>query len=176
MSRHLCLESQIDLNNAETKFKLKKRKMEKKVVQPMTVIKYSMETTMSTLIQDIGTIPCELEAKIIELGLEATGPHTWVYFCCDGSADKPFILDIAVPVKEEKGNAGKFKFERLPKFQCVVTEHKGPWSDLAKTYEKFVPEVLANGLQMSGFSREIYHFIDPENQKNCVTEIQIGIN
>ena len=150
--------------------------MEKKVVQPMTVIKYSMETTMSTLIQDIGTIPRELEAKVTELGLEATGPHTWVYFCCDGSADKSFILDIAIPVKEEKGDAGKFAYEKLPEFQCVVTEHKGPWSELAKAYEKFVPEVLAKGLQMSGFGREVYHLVDLENQQNCVTEIQIGIN
>ena len=150
-------------------------KMEKKIVPPMTVIKHSMETTMATLIQDIGEIPRELDAKIVELGLEATGPHTWVYFCCDGSADAPFKLDIAIPVKEAKGDAGRFSFEQLPEFTCVVTEHKGPWSTLMKTYEQFVPEILKSGIQMSGFSREIYHLCDFVNPENCITEIQIGI-
>lgn len=150
--------------------------MERKTIQPITVLKYSMETTMSTFLQDIGTIPQEIDAKINELGLEPTGPHTWNYFCCDGSPDKPFMLDIAVPVKEGKGETGKFKIDSFPEFVCVVTEHKGPWSELGKTYEKFIPEVLKNRLQMSGFSREIYHLVDLENQENCVTEIQIGIS
>lgn len=150
--------------------------MERKTIQPMTVLKYSMETTMSTFLQDIGTVPQEIDAKINELGLEATAPHTWNYFCADGSPNKPFILDIAVPVKEEKGDAGKFTFATFPELICVVTEHKGPWSELTKTYERFIPEISKNGIQMSGYSREIYHLVDFENQENCVTEIQIGIS
>ncbi len=149
--------------------------MEKKKVAPMTVIKYSMETKIDTFIKDIGEIPRELEAKIIELGLEVTGPHTWIYWGCDGADEKPFILDIAIPVKEMKDNSDKFKYEQLPEFNCVVTYHKGPWSELAKTYEKFVPEILKSGNQMSGETREIYHLADFNNPLNCVTEIQIGI-
>lgn len=150
--------------------------MEKKTVLPMTVIKYSMETSLRTFHQDIEGIPLEIEEKVRELELETTGPHTWVYFGADGNIDKPFVLDITIPVKEAKGDSGKFRFEQLPDFECIVTEHKGAWSDLGRTYEQFVPEVLKSGNQMSGFSREVYHLVDLENQENCVTEIQIGIS
>lgn len=150
--------------------------MKKKTVSPMTVIKYSMKTSLRTFHQDIDGIPREIEEKAAELGLETTGPHTWVYFGANGDIDNPFVLDITVPVKEAKGDGGKFRFEELPEFDCVVTEHKGPWSDLEKVYRQFVPEILKSGNQMSGFSREVYHVVDLENQENCVTEIQIGID
>lgn len=150
--------------------------MEKKIVQPTTVATYSLETTVQTMARDIGTVPNALEAKVIELGLEATGPQTWMYFGCDGSAEKPFWLDLAIPIKDEKGDAGKFTFDKFPEFQCVATVHKGPWTHMAQTYDRLVSYVLENGLQMTGFNREVYLLADFENPNNCETEIQIGIN
>lgn len=149
--------------------------MNKKSTQPIQVLKYSMETTMATFLQDVGEIPCKIEAKITELGLTPTGPHTWVYSGCDGCESKPFHLDICVPIAEKKGDAGIFEFDVLPEFDFVGTEHKGAWSELAKAYEAFVPEVMKNGFTMTGVGREIYLLCDFKNPANCVTEIQIGV-
>lgn len=149
--------------------------MNKKTIQPMTVLKFTMQTTMATFLQDIGDIPCKIEAKITELGLTPTGPHTWVYSGCDGCEGSPFMLDICVPVDQKKGDAGMFSFDVLPEFDCVSTDYPGPWSELAKAYETFIPEVTKNGFTMSGVGREVYRVCDFENPANCITEIQIGV-
>lgn len=113
------------------------------------------------------------KGKRIRIGVN--WPHIWEYIGADGQPETPFTLRMCLPVKETIGETGGFQFAELPEIQAVTTEHKGAWADLKDTYCAFVPEIMQNGLKMTGLTREVYHVVDMENQEKCVTEIQIEV-
>lgn len=152
---------------------LKSQAMEKKKVEKMTVIKYSLETKMSTMITDVGNSASEIAVKATELGLEITGPQIWQYTGSDGKDDTPFTLDICLPIKEAKGDPGKFSFHELPEYNCVAEIHKGPWNNLSNTYQKMMGEMTRKGIVPRWTCREVYITCDFENQENCITEVQM---
>ena len=149
--------------------------MEKKNIEKTTVLKYTMTTTLATIATDPGEVPNEIVAKAQELGLEILGPQIWQYNGVDGQPNSEFKLDICLPVKEAKGDAGKFSFDVLPAITCVSVIHKGPWSELENTYNRLFGEISRNGIIPTDSSREVYHVCDHENETNNVTEIQLII-
>jgi len=149
--------------------------MEKKTVQKVNVLCISLDTKITTLMQDTGTLPNELIEKAMELGLEITDPQIWVYDGCDENPNTPFELTIAIPVAQSLGYTGKFRFAEFPEMNCISEIHKGPWAKLGETYQKLMPAIMQQGLVYTGTSREVYHICDFENQENCITEIQIEI-
>ena len=149
--------------------------MEKKSVEKTTVMMYSLNTTLGTMVTDFSKIPSEIEIKAQELGLETTGPQVWQYIGADGKPDTKFQLDICLPVKEAKGDAGKFRFEVLPAITCISNIHKGSWSSLGNTYERMFGEITRKGIQPANICREIYHHYDMENEAVNITEVQVVI-
>ncbi|MBN1769517.1 MAG: GyrI-like domain-containing protein [Prolixibacteraceae bacterium] len=149
--------------------------MEKKTLQPVNVLTYALSSTLKTIVADSGNIPNELMAKASELGLEVTGPQIWDYYGADGRPDTKFKLKICVPVREVKGDPGKFTFEVLPEITCISEIHKGPWSQLGNTYHRIFGEMSRKKLSPTGANREIYINCDFENEENNVTEVQIVV-
>ena len=149
--------------------------MEKKTVQKTTVLCYSLNTSLKSMVSDIGNLPDELMAKAAELKLEIAGPQIWVYDGADGNPATTFELTIAVPVNSVKGNPGRFRFAEFPEFNCVSETHLGSWAKLGETYQKLMPAIVPQGLSYTGTSREIYKVCDFEKPENCVTEIQIEV-
>jgi effector-binding domain-containing protein len=149
--------------------------MVKKTVQKTTVLCYSINTSLKTMMADTGNIPNELVEKALEIELEIAGPQIWVYDGADGNPNTPFELTIAIPVGKTTGEPGKFRFAEFPEINCISEIHKGPWAKLGETYQKLMPAIMQQGLTFTGISREVYHVCDFENQENCITEIQIEV-
>ncbi len=149
--------------------------METKLISEMKALTYTLETTLTNMMADTGNLPNEIVEKATSLGLELAGPQVWAYENCYGEKDKPFQLTIAQPVAEEKGYPGKFRFEKLPDMKAFTTIHKGAWSKLGDTYMQMMQEMEKKELQFTGYSREVYHHCDFENQENSITEVQVGI-
>jgi len=147
--------------------------MEKKNVEKITVLKYTLKTSIAAMSTDIGNTANEMMAKATELSLEITGPQIWQYDGSDGKPDTKFTLDICVPIKEAKGNAGKFVFAELPEFTCISEIHKGPWNTMMNTYQRILGEMSRKGMMPGNICREIYTVCDFVNQENNVTEIQM---
>ena len=149
--------------------------MEKKTVQKTNVLCISLDTTLKSMMNDTGNLPNELVEKAIELQLEIEGPQIWVYDGADGNQATPFELTIAIPVNKPTGDPGKFRFAEFPEINCISEIHRGPWANLGETYHKLMPAIMKQGLTFTGITREVYHICDFENQKNCVTEIQVEV-
>ncbi|HPR32406.1 MAG TPA: GyrI-like domain-containing protein [Prolixibacteraceae bacterium] len=149
--------------------------MEKKNVEKQNVLMASLTASLATLTQDIGNVPNELMMVAEELGLEITGAQIWQYVGSDGQPDTRFRLDICLPVKEKKGDPGKFRFEVLPEFSCISEIHKGAWSNLGNTYQRLMGEMTRKSIFPTGTSREIYQNCDFDNPENCITEVQVEI-
>jgi effector-binding domain-containing protein len=150
--------------------------MERKNVQETTVLTYSLSTKLSAIKTDVGEIPSEIVTAALNLGLEITGPQIWEYLGADGNPDTSFKLNICLPVKEAREDAGKFRFTVLPQANCVSEIHKGSWSTLGNTYQRLFGEISRKGIVPTDTCREVYHVCDFENEANNVTEIQVVIN
>jgi len=154
---------------------LKLNAMEKKSVGKTTVLMYSLKSSLASMTQDVGDITNEMMAVATKLGLEITGPQIWQYSGSDGQPNTKFTLEICIPVKEAKGDPGKFKFVTLPEFKCISEIHKGPWNKLGNAYQRIMGEITRKSISITGVSREVYITCDFVNQENCVTDVQMEI-
>lgn len=150
--------------------------MEKKNVEKIQVLMFSIKSTLATIATDPGNAPMEIMQKAEELGLEVTGPQIWQYRNVDGNPNTTIDVDICVPIKEAKGDSGKFKFDVLPAITCIAEIHKGAYSQLTNTYNRIFGEMTRKGIAMGTASREVYTVCDFENQENCITEVQVIIS
>lgn len=158
-------------------FNLKKSNaMEKKKVEKQQVLMMSIQSSLATIATDPGNIPMEIIQKAEALNLEITGPQIWQYRNVDGNPTTTIDVDICVPVKEAKGDPGKFKFAVLPAINCISEMHKGAYATLTNTYNRIFGEMARKGIPMGTASREIYTVCDFEKQDNCITEVQVIIN
>lgn len=139
------------------------------------VLKTSLSTTLEKLVSDTGSISESLMQKVSELNLEIGTSLVWQYRNCDGRPDTVFDLEMCIPIKEMKGDSSPFQYSSLKEFKCIATTHHGSWSRLSSCYEKLMGFLYSNKYNYTGISREIYHVCDFENQDNCITEVQVGI-
>jgi effector-binding domain-containing protein len=149
--------------------------MEKKNLEKVNVFMFTLQSSLATMGTDIGDITDQMIAKANELGLEITGPQIWQYTGSDGKPDTKFKLDICLPIKEAKGDAGKFKFGVLPETTVVSEIHNGAWDKLGNTYMKVIGEMTRKAMFPTMVTREVYTVCDFVHPENCVTEIQIEI-
>lgn len=150
--------------------------MEVKAVKPQKIFYYSEVTTMKDLQKVTKREIDTMYTEAGKLGLKETGPMQFIYYGCDDKMDTRFILEIAMAVDQEIPYKGKYKFKELEGFTCACAIHKGNINKIGETYEKFMPELVKSGKQMTDQSREVYHkWISTESSEN-ITEIQIGIS
>lgn len=149
--------------------------MKVKAVKPINFIFYRTETTVANLI-NLLPIAMELFREAIALNLHVTGPVHWHYFGFTGEIEKPFTLEIALPVSAIVSHYdGKLHFKRTELFKCISTIHEGGWLELPAAYDKLLKFANENKLELTAANRELYINVDFENPDANVTEIQIGI-
>jgi effector-binding domain-containing protein len=150
--------------------------MQIKAVKPISFLFFRTETTISELTRFI-PIGQELFKEAVLHKLFITGPVHWHYFGFSGDANKPFTLEISLPVGGVEGEYdGQFHFKRTEPFKCVSYIHEGGWLDIPQSYGKMLEFISQQRLQPNAVNREIYVNTDFKDPQANVTEIQIGVN
>ncbi len=150
--------------------------MELKTIAPVTVACANLRTTLLRIGESAGTVPAMIAQELAKQSISCAGAQIWQYDGCDGVPQTEFALKITIPVNETGTGTDTVQFETLPQFACISTVHRGGWDKLKDVYCEIFAYIGQNGLQINGFTREVYLHCDFENADNCVTEIQIGIN
>jgi hypothetical protein len=150
--------------------------MQIKAVKPINFLFFRTEASIPELAQYL-LVGQELFREAVAYNLTITGPVHWHYIGFEGDVNKPFILEIALPVGEvPEAYDGKFHFKRTDPFKCVSVIHEGNWLDMPQSYGKLMQFIEANHLTPLASNREIYVNADFKHPEANVTEIQIGIN
>lgn len=150
--------------------------MQIKAVKPINFLFFRTEASVPELVKYL-SIGQELFKEAVAYNLPITGPVHWHYFGFEGDVNKPFTLEIALPVGEvPEAYDGKFHFKRTEPFKCVSAIHEGNWQDMPQSYGKLMQFIEANHLTPLASNREIYVNADFKHPEANVTEIQIGIN
>jgi effector-binding domain-containing protein len=149
--------------------------MEQKQIDSIRVLKYTLHSTLKSLLADTGQIPMELMQKAAEFGVDPLTPQIWQYSGSDGNPETKFQLDICLPIADAAGDPGKFQVDQLSSFKCLAHLHRGAWSNLGLTYQNMMSEMASSELTPTFTSREVYLKCDMENEANCLTEVQIEV-
>lgn len=146
-----------------------------KQVQPISFLFFRTETTLGELAKFFHVAP-ELYAEASKHKLSITGPIHWHYFGFMGDVNKPFMLEISLPVSEALAEYdGQFHFKRTEAFKCISMIHEGNWLAMTGSYQKIMEYAMQHQLTPSGVNREIYVNVDFVNVDANVTEIQLGV-
>lgn len=150
--------------------------MEIREIKPINFLYFRTETKISDLAAFL-LVGQELFREAVNLKLPITGPVHWHYFGFEGDVNKPFTLEISLPVGSVKEDYdGKFHFKRTEHFKCVSAVHSGGWMDIPKSYEKIFQFINQQQLKPLSANREIYVNADFQNPDANITEIQIGVS
>jgi effector-binding domain-containing protein len=148
--------------------------MEIKQLKSEFVYFKQIQTTLKEIGNFVGNTPAVVAEEAIKNGFKIVGPQIWDYSGADGNPDTKFTVDICFQVEEKHGiNNPNTKY--LKGFKSASYVLKGPWSSLGNAYSTLIAEMEAGGLKPSDACREVYHLCDFEDQNNCITEIQLGI-
>lgn len=153
---------------------IKNDKMEIKEINPILVYFRQVETTLNEINKYVGNMPALVAEEAVRKGYKIIGPQIWNYIGADGNPDTKFKIDICFPVESVIGTDGT-STKVLDGFKAACMVLKGPWSELSSTYANLMEEMAKKGLKPSIACREVYHLCDFIEQKNCITEIQMGI-
>lgn len=150
--------------------------MQIKAVKPINFLFFRTEASVPDLVKYL-PVGQELFREAVAYNLTITGPVHWHYFGFEGDVNKPFTLEIALPVGEvPEAYDGRFHFKRTDPFKCVSVTHEGNWENIPQSYGKLMQFIEANHLTPLASNREIYVNVDFRHPEANVTEIQIGIN
>jgi effector-binding domain-containing protein len=149
--------------------------MQIKEVKPISFLFFRTETTVNELAQ-FALVGQDLFREAVAYRLNITGPVHWHYFGFEGDFNKPFTLEIALPVGDVvESYDGKYHFKRTEPFKCVTHVHEGNWLDIPTSYGKLFQFIAENKLQPVAVNREVYVNVDFKDPDANTTEIQIGI-
>jgi len=149
--------------------------MQVKEIKPINFLFFRTEAKIMEL---AGLIPVgqQLFKEAIDHKLTITGPVHWHYFGFTGDVDKPFTLEIALPVATVVADYdGKLHFKRTEPFKCVSIIHEGGWLEIPSAYDKLLKFATENHLQLTSTNRELYINADFQYPDANVTEIQVGV-
>lgn len=144
---------------------------------PICFLYHLEETTVNQLHTFIERgIPQKVQLDALQHGMRITGPVYWNYFGFTGDENKPFILEIAIPIDALKDDyTGMYKQRQSEAYQCIVATHEGDWMKIPETYGKVFAFAAEQGLTPSGHNRELYLNADFNKPQNNITQIQLGI-
>lgn len=146
-----------------------------KRVKPINFLFFRTETTVEELKQFFEVAP-ELYKEAVTNNLTVTGPVHWHYIDFYGDIERPFTLEIALPVSEVMQDYdGKFHFKRTEDFSCVSLIHEGNWLEIPKSYQRIMEFANSKQLQLLGINREVYVNVDFVHTEANSTEIQMGV-
>ena len=80
------------------------------------------------------------------------------------------IGDQAVP------EADGLHVVELPAVEVASVVHRGAMDSVTTTYEALVTWIEQNGVQIAGYSRELYHEWNDSDPSQCVTELQMPVS
>ncbi|MDO2949351.1 GyrI-like domain-containing protein [Aeromonas simiae] len=133
-----------------------------------TVLAQTHTLTLAEVgLRSAATCPA-LEQRARQLGLTIDGPWQFVAEGLPERADHPFTLRICLPVQGEHP-----ALTRLPACRCARRLYQGPLNALFEQgYQPLLAAIRAQGLPLSGESREVYHhWAGPDSPDNRI-EIQ----
>jgi effector-binding domain-containing protein len=111
-----------------------------------------------------------------QLGLSIVGNIEFIYWGATGDVEKPFTLELAIPVGNEAVEIpAHYELVEHQAFKAFAHTHNGDFSNIMPVYKQLFNELFAQGYKPTNQTREVYiNWVDLTSSEN-ITEILLGI-
>ena len=89
--------------------------------------------------------------------------------------NRPFQLQVGIPVPDDTKDVGDFRVRTLGSSRMATVVYSGPIANIGSAYEQAFQQLLMAGLQPTGENREQYLLWEGGESPNNVVLIQIGV-
>lgn len=135
-----------------------------------------LHVSFNDLSEPMGRAVLNLRRLIASHQISPTGPVLLVYHDPSEDPDKPFDVDIGVPVAGPVAPPFPLRITRLHCFHFAAVTYRGPIALLPRAYDQLLREMIEAGLVPSEQTRESYvQFRDAESAENEI-EIEVGFH
>lgn len=150
-------------------------KIEVKEIEAQPVLGMRFRTSMAKIGEDIGRGYGALFGYLGELGEPPAGPPFALYYGEEFDPDD-IDMEVCAPTSRVLEGKGDIEARELPSGLVVYVVHKGPYSELAATYQALDVWIGENGYKYAGPAKEIY-LNDPSETpaSELLTEIQYPV-
>lgn len=148
------------------------------------------QTTLGTVLcirkhltlPEVGHVSQDCCSAILDIidrsALTVTGPWHFVSYGLPDDTESEFEIEFCLPVVGDgpEALAHQAKYHTLPAFRCATRQYSGELSGLFEHgYRPLLEAIKAEGYELTGESREVYHqWFGPGSADNVI-EIQFGI-
>lgn len=150
--------------------------MERKIVEPMTVIYVAQEVAIPEVRQAAETWCAQIAREVGKHGLHVSGPWVFVSYGLPKNGKDRYRVEFCLPVSNGDTYAGgTFAVKTLARFACACAGYQGRMRHLfTRGYQPLVAEMVLAKLGFTGESREVYYaWHGPDSEDNRM-EIQFG--
>jgi effector-binding domain-containing protein len=122
--------------------------------QAQPVLSVKKVTSVANLPQELGKAYGAILAYLKEKGKQALGPAFTAYFNMDM---EKLEVEMGFPVAEEIAGSGDIIASHIPAGKKATAMHKGPYKEMAATYEALTKWIGENGHVPAGVVYEYYY-------------------
>lgn len=151
--------------------------MQNKIVAPMTVLYAVQELTIPEVSIYADKYGTEIMAEVEKYGLRIAGPWVFIAHHLPKNGKTRYKAEFCLPIEKGETYAGdRFPVKTLNRFPCACAEYHGKLRSLfTQGYQPLVREMVAEKMNFTGESREVYHAWHGPNSPENRIEIQFGI-
>jgi len=153
------------------------------VVTPMRVQEFPARTylylTAETTLNQIGPVAAEMMKRLHETmddnKIKPAAAPILVYKGLSQDPNKPFEIQVGMPVADDTKEAGEAKVRQLEPFKAATIVYSGPIAHVTEAWTNLFKEMFESGLQYTGEMRDTFlEFTSPESVNN-VQRMCVGV-
>jgi effector-binding domain-containing protein len=151
--------------------------MQRKIVEPMTVLYAAQELTIPEVSIYGEKYGAEIMDEVENYGLRIVGPWVFISYNLPKNGKERYTTEFCLAIGNgEIYIGGRFSIKSLGTFSCAFTDYSGKLRHLfTKGYQPLIREIVTAKLDFTGESREVYHkWVGPNSPENRI-EIQFGV-
>jgi effector-binding domain-containing protein len=153
------------------------------VVTPMRVQEFPARTyfyvTAETTLAQIAPVATEMMKRLHETmddnKIKPLAAPIMIYKGMTQDPNKPFEIQVGMPVADDTKEAGEAKVRQLEPFKAATIVYSGPLANVHEAWSNLFKEMFEAGLQYTGEMRDTFlDFTSPESVNN-VQRMCVGV-
>jgi effector-binding domain-containing protein len=132
-----------------------------------------VETTIAKIGEVAERVIDEMDAAIEKSGNKCEGSVTFVYINATADMNKPFKLQIGVPVQKGGVEFGDFKVRQLASAKAATVLFSGSLQHLHEVYQTLYSSIFSHRHQPTEEMRETYFNWEGADSPNNVLQLQV---
>jgi hypothetical protein len=143
--------------------------------KPRPYLYAEITTSYAEMKPHVEKLMADLHQVMLDANVRPTAPPIFVYRGAAKDMNRPFQLQVGIPVPDGTKDVGDFRVRTLEPMRSATVVFSGPMANIGSAYEQAFQQLFMAGLQPTGETREQYLLWEGGQSPNNVILIGIGV-